>query len=308
MEAKEVRYSFLIPTDAREGRLVATLQSLEELQAPTGLFEVVVVFDGEMPASLKEFLGERASTLPLVVLEQEQSGPASARNLAASHARGEWIVFLDDDCRVSPDFLRVLELALNPGVRLAIGGKPRTPDRVGIWTETSHIIVEAFIECQRDASGAFGFLPSQNLVLHRTAWETTGGFDIDFVAPAGEDREFCYRWIASGGCLVRLEQLRYIHDHFVGFWKFLQKHRQYGNGAVRFWQKSGTTRGSRYAAFLLEAARRIKSVHPRRRIPALVAALMLSQIATLVGIFARAPNRTSGRPSRVAESSLGRQP
>src|SRR5215471_4089982 len=120
MEAKEVRYSFLIPTDAREGRLLATLQSLEELQAATGSFEVVVVFDGHIPASLKEFLGERASTPPLVVLEQEQGGPASARNLAASHARGEWIIFLDDDCRLSPDFLSVLELALEPGVRLAI--------------------------------------------------------------------------------------------------------------------------------------------------------------------------------------------
>jgi glycosyltransferase involved in cell wall biosynthesis len=304
MVAEEIGYSFLIPTAGRGERLQATLRSLEAVEVPTRPFEVVIVFDGRIPALLKGLLDERRSALRLVVLEQPHAGPASARNRAASHARGEWFVFLDDDCSLSPDFLRVLEPALEPGARLAIGGQPRTPTRAEIWSEASHIVVQAFVESRRDAAGVFHFLPSQNLILHRTAWQAIGGFDTAFNTAAGEDREFCARWRATGGTLVRLPQLRYVHDDPLGFKKFLRKHRQYGEGAVRVWRKSTTPRWSNFVAFFVEAARQIVCVRPRRRIPLVAAAVLLSQTATLFGICrACAAHGFSRRASRAVRAA-----
>jgi hypothetical protein len=60
---------------------------------------------------------------------------------------------------------------------------------------------------------------------------------------------------------------------------------------------------------MFEAARRINAVRPRRRIPALIAAIVLSQIATLLGVsIAFTQNYLSGRSTRAARRSLRRQP
>lgn len=284
-DTSQIRYSFLIPANGRDGRVRPTLRALAAIEAPAGSFEAVVVFDGAVAESLKASLGDSARGMPLAVLEQQRSGPARARNLAASRARGEWFVFLDDDCRLSPDFLRVLEPALTPDPSLALGGHAQTARSVNVWTLATHIVVEAFIESQRRPCGSFDFLLSRNLVLHRAAWERTGGFDEDFRFAGGEDREFCYRWTHCGGRFVRLEQLRYVHDDPLGLGDFLRKHVQYGQGAARFQLKSGRPPGGRYDAFWREVARRLGATRPRSRIPALAVALALSQLATLAGML-----------------------
>jgi cellulose synthase/poly-beta-1,6-N-acetylglucosamine synthase-like glycosyltransferase len=56
--------------------------------------------------------------------------PGAARNVLLERARGEWLVFLDDDVTVRPDFLRRLAdlAAAHPGVGV-LGGPNETPTR-----------------------------------------------------------------------------------------------------------------------------------------------------------------------------------
>ncbi len=284
METGAVRYSFLIPTRGRLGQVRETLQALSALEAPNGSFEALVGVDGGIPEPGAWSLAESAGGMPLTLIAQDRHGPARARNVAAARAQGEWLVFLDDDCRLSRDYLRVLERALTSDRSLAVGGQPRTPDSAGIWTLATHIVVEAFVESQRRACGTPGFLPSQNLVVHRTAWAQTGGFNEDFRAAAGEDREFCIRWTRGGGRLARLPELRYVHDDPLDLRDFLRKHFQYGQGAARFLHEAGQEPLRRYRLFLRDAWRRATASRPRWRVPALTVGLALSQLATLAGV------------------------
>jgi glycosyltransferase involved in cell wall biosynthesis len=47
--------------------------------------------------------------LTLKLLRQKNTGPAAARNRAASAAKGESLAFTDDDCAPAPNWLQALE-------------------------------------------------------------------------------------------------------------------------------------------------------------------------------------------------------
>lgn len=79
--------------------------------------EIIVVDDGSTDDSILRY--RRRPDPRLRVLRSGGLGVAKARNLGAQHARGEYIVFLDAHCRVSPDWLHRFALALaEPDVAL----------------------------------------------------------------------------------------------------------------------------------------------------------------------------------------------
>jgi GT2 family glycosyltransferase len=305
-EAQPVRYSFVIPTTGQPDRLHATIGALARLKY-SDASEVIVVLDGRRSPSFTNSLGALATGLRLKVIDQERGGPGRARNLGASHARGDWVVFLDDDCHLNPDFLHVLATAMPAHEALvAVGGCSHTPKSANAWMVASHLVVEAFTASQRDSFGAFKFLPSRNLILRRAAWEKTEGFDEDLFTSAGEDRAFCLRWTGNGGGLLQLEQLSYLHDHPLDLKAFLAKHAQYGEASVLVARKYGLVPGRRYWRFLIDVVRRIEAIRPGSSIPAVVCAIALSQLATAAGWlrarFRRSTIRKSSPPAhRVAK-------
>ncbi|XQF93620.1 glycosyltransferase family 2 protein [Pseudoalteromonas espejiana] len=60
--------------------------------------EIVVVNDGSKDDSLKVLNEcEKLSTVPLKIIDQENGGVSSARNVGISAAVGDWVAFLDVD-------------------------------------------------------------------------------------------------------------------------------------------------------------------------------------------------------------------
>ncbi len=101
-DAAAMTVSVVMPTHGRRASLLRVLRALDRQTAPAGLFEVVVVCDGDVDGSTAacRALAPRLS-YPLCVLEQPNEGPAGARNRGVAAARAPLIVFLDDD--VVPD-------------------------------------------------------------------------------------------------------------------------------------------------------------------------------------------------------------
>ena len=67
-------------------------------------FEIILIDDGSSDdtwAALKKMRGVR-------LLRQPNQGPAKARNLGASKARGDILCFLDDDCLPASGWLKAL--------------------------------------------------------------------------------------------------------------------------------------------------------------------------------------------------------
>ncbi len=100
-----MRISIVIPTFNRKDVLARTLPTLLAQDFPAEQYEVVVVVDGSRDGT-SEWLGQIRPRCALRVLEREHSGPAAARNVGVRAARGELVLFLDDDFAARADLLR----------------------------------------------------------------------------------------------------------------------------------------------------------------------------------------------------------
>ncbi len=103
-------FSIVIPT-LNEGHLLG--MTLESILGNTVYprYEILVVDDGSEDGSADAW---RDRDPRVRVLRSSGLGVARARNLGARHARGEFIVFIDAHCTVSPDWLEGLAHALSP--------------------------------------------------------------------------------------------------------------------------------------------------------------------------------------------------
>lgn len=83
---------------------------IEQTIAVGERLEIVVINDGSTDDSLAVCEAWRARHPDLVVvLQQEHAGPGAARDLGLAAATGEWVVFVDSDDFVAPDFLAEID-------------------------------------------------------------------------------------------------------------------------------------------------------------------------------------------------------
>ncbi len=87
--------SVVVPTYNRRGRLARVLASLasQDVDEP---YEVIVASDGSTDGT-DEYLTGGDLPIAVTALTQQNQGPAAARNLGVEHARGDLVVFIDDD-------------------------------------------------------------------------------------------------------------------------------------------------------------------------------------------------------------------
>lgn len=297
-------FSLIIPTHNRVQALETCLAALSALEYPREKFEVLVIDDG----SAKPV--ERATRcwtgrLPLRVLRQDNAGPASARNRGGAHARGDWLVFLDDDCAPLPNWLRAFSNA-RPHPEEMLGGRTINALPRNCCAEASTVLVDYVCEYFLKASSPMRFFPSNNLVVSKKRFHELGGFDTSFPLAGGEDREFCYRWLQSGGRLRRAPNAVVEHAHRLNPSSFSRQHFHYGRGAFLYHARGRQQKamGVRPEPFAFYAGLLRSPWRGARTGPAWVVATLLaiSQAATVAGFFyesvrARANSRSWRAPA-----------
>ncbi len=134
--------------------------------------EVIVVDDGGT------FVAPPVDTdVELRVVRGSELGVARARNLGLEHARGEFVIYLDDDDIALPNRISaLLSVARQQGASLCFGMTRRVVDGSAVVLED--------VPTQQMTSGAVGFCdlltctPHVNAVLVRTeTLRAVGGFD-----------------------------------------------------------------------------------------------------------------------------------
>ena len=113
--------SVIIPTFERPKELAACLAALATLSYDRARFEVVIVDDGST-TPLDDVVAGCTNTLNVTLLRQKNAGPASARNFGASRATGDFLVFIDDDCAPSSEYLSKLAARLVDLPDCTVGG------------------------------------------------------------------------------------------------------------------------------------------------------------------------------------------
>jgi glycosyltransferase involved in cell wall biosynthesis len=129
---KKMDISVIIPTYNRYDTLKLTLQALAIQDYPKDRYEVIVVDDGskdDTPAIERE-----PFPFALRYLRQANQGATVARNCAAAEARGDLLVFLDDDISVVPAFLEAFTAAHKVDRIIAVGNlQPMLRDDMSVF-------------------------------------------------------------------------------------------------------------------------------------------------------------------------------
>jgi len=100
-----MRVSVIIPTSNRRETVLRTAQAVLRQDYPVPDCEIIVVVDGGGDGTA-EALRRLDIESRLRIVEQENRGPASARNSGFQVANGELLTFLDDDMLCTPGWLR----------------------------------------------------------------------------------------------------------------------------------------------------------------------------------------------------------
>jgi len=103
-----MKFSVIIPTYNRGWVIKESVNSV--LKQNFNDYEVIVVVDGSVDDTieiLKEFNDK------IIVLKKENEGPSQARNFGAKNAKGEYLIFLDDDDIFFPYTLEVYNKIIN---------------------------------------------------------------------------------------------------------------------------------------------------------------------------------------------------
>jgi GT2 family glycosyltransferase len=160
-------FSVVVPTTGREDRFGPFLEALARQTLPRDRFELIAVFDGATPAPALARrlagLGARAVTL------DRNCGPPAARNRGAATARGDYLVWTEDDVVPEPDWLEraASHLARDPQVDV-IEGVTRKPG--GRTVRVRAVEGGLYILC--------------NLIVRRALYERVGGCHEQYFDPA----------------------------------------------------------------------------------------------------------------------------
>lgn len=218
--------SIVIPVRDRAEDLRNCLTSLQKLDYPDDLLEVVVVDDGS-----SDNTPQVAQELGALLLESGVTGggPALARNKGAAAAGGEILAFIDSDCTAAENWLSDLLPAFTDEKLAAVGG----------WVDGMHhgsaldryeAVMSSLNLGRREMSGGAGgdtfYLPSCNLLMRKTAFTGAGGFRAEL--RVGEDVDLTWRLRDAGWEIQYMPCGTVYHAHRSSTWPFMKRRFDYG--------------------------------------------------------------------------------
>lgn len=281
-------FSIVIPTYNRPERLVSCLTAIVQLDYPRDRFEVVIVDDGSNP-SIEPTVTPFQAQFNLILIQQTNSGPATARNKGAAQARGQYLVFTDDDCAPLPNWLQVLESHFIANSGAIVGGHTLNALPENLYSTASQVLIDYLYQYYNANPQQAQFFASNNFALPTEVFRKVGSFDTSFPLAAGEDRELCDRLLHYGYPMSYAAAAQIHHAHALTLKKFWRQHFNYGRGAFHFHQ----VRARRIAdkikvepwSFYLQLLTYPFS-HPSSQPALLIAVLfVLSQVANIAGFF-----------------------
>jgi glycosyltransferase involved in cell wall biosynthesis len=235
------RISVVVPTYQRRELVMAAVESLAR-QTFDQPFEVIVAVDGSTDGTAAA-LRAMSVPFPLTVVEQPNGGAAAARNHGVRLARGDILLFLDDDMEAAPDLLAEHDRLHRQGADAVLGHMPLHPesganvisDGVAGWAEERL----ARLSAPGAALGLHDLLTGQLSVSTETFREING-FDAAFTRAGSfgdEDVDFGHR-LLRGGYDVRFNAQAISYQRYVvSPQQHLRQWRETGRADVLFARK-----------------------------------------------------------------------
>lgn len=224
------KVSVVIPTLNRADRLEKTIDLIEQQTVSAADYEVLVI-DNNSKDRTAAVLAAKAALYPnLKVFTQLKRGAAATRNVGIRQAKGDIVLFIDDDIHAAPNLIEThLEYhRRHPGS--AIIGSVISP-----WDNAT----DPFLRYLRDhkifnpytiATGAldFSYYHTGNVSTERERLVQAQGFNEEFRLYGMEDIELGYRLELHGCRMVSGSQAQGVHQYFPTFEYFIDRCHQAG--------------------------------------------------------------------------------
>jgi GT2 family glycosyltransferase len=226
--------SVVIPTHNRLPVLRKCLAALAVQRYPSECMEVIVVADGCSDGT-ERALEDAEFPFALRVLSQPASGAAAARNRGAQAARGDLLIFIDDDVIATPGLVEAHVRVHSTGEeRVAVGPYLLEPVQNGSfiseqvydwWKNTFDAMADP------DFDPDYRSIVGGNLSIERKIFFRTGEFNTSF-KHSKEDLEFGSRLLRDGVQFIYVPEAHAAHVKSSNILQSFNRTRRSGSADV----------------------------------------------------------------------------
>lgn len=240
----ELRLSIIIPVYNRPNEIRELLQSLLA-NSFLSKVEVIIVEDGSINPC-KSIVDEYKDNISIKYIFIDNSGPSKARNIGEKSAVADYLIFLDSDVVLPPNYISNVLEAIDITKADAFGGPDAATDNFTDIQKSINYAMTSILTTGgiRGSSSNLmeKFKPrSFNLGCKKSVFESIGGFAEDM--RFGEDIDFSLRLIEAGYKSVLIKSAFVYHKRRIDYWKFFKQ--VYNSGIARIILESrhkGSTR------------------------------------------------------------------
>ena len=188
------------------------------------------------------------------------SGPhaAAMRNRGGRAAKGRWLFFKDEDCRIPIE--KIVELVVKIESQSlpfsCVGGRYQLLPS-GYWMRVYHRIQRQWVHQGLFDSSVKGLIPGSHLLggallVKKEAFDQVGGF-CEKIGWGGEERDFVRRLQEQGFKTAVSFSLSVVHENSMGFFGFLKRAwRQNFNGGYFRMKRHPKVRYGKYLRTQME--------------------------------------------------------
>lgn len=223
----QLYFSIVVPVYNRPEELRELLESLASQQYDHP-FEMVVVEDGSQRDSAP-VVAEFRDKLSLSYWRKPNTGPGDSRNFGMQKAQGNYIILVDSDCILPPDYLRTVHGQLEAAYADCYGGRDAAhPSFNALQKAISFCMTSPLTTggLRGSAGQQQNFQPrSFNMGLSKEAYAASGGFGR--IHP-GEDPDLSLRLKKMGYTIRYLPQALVYHKRRIDFRSFYRQVNRFG--------------------------------------------------------------------------------
>lgn len=180
-----IKYSFIIPIKEINDYVRESIPKILEIERDD--FEIIVYPDKGNITN---------ESWPKTRQIESERGPAVKRGLAIRDAKGDFLIFIDDDAFPQKDMLDLLDIDFQDKKVAVVGGPAITPKSDSFLQKVSGAVYlstlsggfpERYISIGKKRP--IKDWPTVNLTVRKSVFQKVGGFDCNFWP--GEDTKFC---------------------------------------------------------------------------------------------------------------------
>jgi glycosyltransferase involved in cell wall biosynthesis len=232
-------YSVIVPSFNRVDEIAELLQSFLALEFDNTRLELIIADDGSTDQTREVVIQYQPKfAFPLHFYSQENQGPGVARNMGMEKASGDFFIFIDSDCTISPQWLKNIDQELHREKADAFGGRDSFradfPDLLkAINYSMTSFITTGGLRGRKGKKLAKFYPRSFNMGLSRKLYLEIGGFGT---LRHGQDIEYSNRIIKSGAKVLYIDEAVVYHKRRTGINKFFRQVFNWGVARINLYK------------------------------------------------------------------------